>query len=118
MARLYTNENFPLKVVQALRALGHDVLTSQEAGKANLSVPDAEVLNFATEIERTLLTLNRRDFVLLHEQGNAHAGIIVCTQDPDIRGQAERIDQSIRQKEQLSGQLIRINRPHRNDPSA
>lgn len=28
MARLYSNENFPLPVVVALRALGHDVVTT------------------------------------------------------------------------------------------
>ena len=36
MARLYANENFPYQVVIALRALGHDVLTVQEAGNAGL----------------------------------------------------------------------------------
>ena len=30
MARLYSNENFPLPVVQKLRVFGHDVLTIQE----------------------------------------------------------------------------------------
>jgi len=34
MARLYSNENFPLPVVEELRRLGHDVLTIQETGKA------------------------------------------------------------------------------------
>jgi predicted nuclease of predicted toxin-antitoxin system len=111
MTKLYANENFPLKVVQALRALGHDVLTSQEAGKANLSIPDKEVLAFATENQRVLLTINRKDFIQLHQQGGEHAGIIVCTQDPDILGQAERIQQAILSYDTLSGQLIRINRP-------
>lgn len=32
MARFYSNENFPLPVVERLRALGHDVLTTYEAG--------------------------------------------------------------------------------------
>lgn len=32
MARLYSNENFPLQVVEELRRLGHDVLTIQETG--------------------------------------------------------------------------------------
>lgn len=35
MARLYSNENFPLAMVIALRQLGHDALTSKEAGQAN-----------------------------------------------------------------------------------
>ena len=40
MAGLYSNENFPLPVVERLRALGHDVLTLQEAGKADQALPD------------------------------------------------------------------------------
>lgn len=43
MARLYSNENFASGVVQELRRLGHDVLTSQEAGNAGRRVPDNEV---------------------------------------------------------------------------
>jgi hypothetical protein len=35
MTRLYSNVNFPLPVVEKLRALGHDVLTIQEAGKGS-----------------------------------------------------------------------------------
>ena len=34
MARLYANENFPLPVVEELRRLGHEVLTTYEAGDA------------------------------------------------------------------------------------
>ncbi len=33
MALLYSNENFPIPVVQELRKLGHDVVTIQETGK-------------------------------------------------------------------------------------
>lgn len=38
MARLYTNENFPYQGAIALRKMGHDVLTVQEAGNANQNV--------------------------------------------------------------------------------
>jgi len=69
MARLYSNENFPLKVVKRLRELGHDVLTSQEAKQANQSVPDEDVLAFATKQNRILLTINRRHFRL---SGSSH----------------------------------------------
>ncbi len=34
MARIYANENFPLPVVEELRRLGHDVVTSLESGNA------------------------------------------------------------------------------------
>jgi len=47
MTRLYSNENFPLDMVIELRKLGHDVLTSYEAGQANQGIPDIEVLAFA-----------------------------------------------------------------------
>jgi hypothetical protein len=56
MARFYTNENTPLQVVAELRRLGHDVLTSLDAGKANSAVPDADVLAFAVANGRILLT--------------------------------------------------------------
>ncbi len=50
--KLYSNENFPLPVVTELRQLGYDVLTIQETGKAELAVPDEEVLAFAILKER------------------------------------------------------------------
>jgi len=111
MARIYSNENFPLPAVEKLRALGHDVLTIQEAGKADQALPDAEVLKFAAKENRAVLTLNRRHFIRLHRENPQHAGIIVCTVDPDFAGQAERIHQAIGEQASLAGQLIRVNRP-------
>lgn len=63
MAAIYSNENFPKRVVEELRRLGHDVLTSYEAGRANQRIPDKDVLAFATEQRRAVLTLNRLDFI-------------------------------------------------------
>ncbi len=111
MARLYSNENFPQKVVEALREQGHDVLTTHQAGNSNQRISDEEVLTFATSSDRTVLTINRRDFIRLHRQSSTHAGIIVCTQDDDVMGQARRIDEAIRVMSSLAGQLIRVNRP-------
>jgi Holliday junction resolvase len=56
----------PHPVVKYLRELGHDVLTVQEAGKANQRIPDEEVLAFATENDRAIITQNRKDFIQLH----------------------------------------------------
>ena len=110
MASFYTNENFPIKVAQYLREMGHDVLTSHEAGKANQRIPDDEVLAFAAETGRILLTLNRRDFIELHNKLNQHAGIIVCTQNPDLLQQAEQIHKAVAESGNMKGVLIRINR--------
>jgi hypothetical protein len=58
---LYPDENFPLRVVEELRRLGHDVLTALEDSRANQSIADHDLLARATEVNRALLTLNRLD---------------------------------------------------------
>jgi hypothetical protein len=113
MARFYSNENFPRRVVEALRRLGHDTLTSFEAGKANQRIPDGEVLTFATEEKRALLTLNRLDFFRLHQSTNGqHSGIIACTRDDaNPEAMAKRIHDAVAAIECLDGQVLRIVRP-------
>ena len=111
MARLYANENFPLPVVQELRRMGHDVLTTQDVGLAHKSTSDQAILEFGRRERRAVLTLNRRHFVRLHAQAADHPGIVVCTVDPDFMGQAGRIDHAVRSVDVLEGQLLRVNRP-------
>jgi hypothetical protein len=113
MAGIYSNENFPRRVVEELRLLGHDVLTSFEAGRANQKVPDDQVLAFATEQGRAVLTLNRFDFICLHRESHgAHSGIIVCTRDDaDPVAFAGRIHFALANSGDLAGNLIRVVRP-------
>lgn len=111
MASLYANENFPRQGVEALRALGHDVLTTVEAGNAGRAIADEEVLAFAARAGRAVLTINRRDFIRLHARSADHAGIVVCTQDPDVAGQAQRIHDAISAMPTLARHLVRVNRP-------
>ena len=111
MTRIYANENFPRRVVEELRKLGHDVLTTEEAGKSNQAIPDDEVLAFAIEERRAVLTLNRWDFVKLHKEISDHGGVIVSSQDADAVGHAARIHDALKDTENLSGQLIRVNKP-------
>lgn len=59
---LYSNENFDNRVVRELRRLGHNVLTTFEAGRANQQIGDDEVLSFAIQEKRAVLTFNRRHF--------------------------------------------------------
>ncbi len=113
MARIYANENFPRQVVERLRQLGHDVLTTQEAGNAGQAIADPNVLAFAIRDDRAVLTLNRRDFIRLHRSSQEHAGIIVCSEELDVEAQAARIDAAIVQAGSLRAQLLRVNRPHR-----
>ena len=111
MARLYSDENFPLPAVEALRQFGHDVVTIYDAGKANQRYADEYVLQDASLDGRAVLTTNRKHFRRLHLQSLRHGGIIACTYDPDFVGQARRIHETLKTYDQLVGQLILIYRP-------
>lgn len=118
MAAFYADENFRYPVVEALRRLGHDVLTCQEAGRAGQSIEDDEVLADATALERVVLTQNRKHFIRLHQRGQDHRGIVVCTYDPDAEALARRIDTAMATASpppDASRWLIRVNRPHPGD---
>jgi hypothetical protein len=110
IARLYSNENFPLPAVIALREFGHDVLTSHESGKANDAIPDSEVLELATQSGRAVLTHNRSDFMALHRKNEGHEGIIVCTANPDFSALAACIHKQLVALDSLKGLLVRVNK--------
>ncbi|MCG6135010.1 MAG: DUF5615 family PIN-like protein [Nostoc sp. LLA-1] len=111
MARFYADEQFPFPVVELLRTLGHDILTVQEAGKAEQGIPDEEVLAFAISLERSVLTINRYDFIRLHRHDDNHLGIIVCTNNRNWEQFAARINEAVTAEESLKGKLIRVVRP-------
>jgi Domain of unknown function (DUF5615) len=66
MAALYADEDFDYEIVEALRRLGHAVLTVQVAGRCGGD--DGQVLADATAAGRTVLTHNRWDFERLHRR--------------------------------------------------
>ena len=113
VTRFYGNENFPRQVVRQLRQLGHDVLTSLEAGQAIQRIPDEEVLVFATSQRRVLLTQNRKDFLRIHNAGSLpHTGIVLCTADAEFLEQANRISKAVSAYEDdMDNVMIRVNRP-------
>lgn len=111
MARMYANENFPFPVVEALRFLGHDVLTTLEAGNAGQAIPDDAVPSFATVERRVLITLNRKHFIRLHGLRPGHMGIIACTYDSDFTAQASRNHAVMVANPDATGKLLRVNRP-------
>ena len=112
MANLYADEDFPQPAVDQLRALGHDVLTAQDDGRAGQSIPDADVLARATALGRAVLTHNRSDFRKLHLADPTHAGIVTCTRDADVAALAACIHAAIASLPALDGQLVRVIRPN------
>lgn len=108
MARFYADEQFPLATTRRLRELSHDVQTVQDAGKANQGISDEDVLAFAASVERAVLTLNRRDFIRLHQQNILHSGIVVMRDDRNRIQLANRIHLAIQREPSLTGKLIRV----------
>ncbi|UFP95668.1 DUF5615 family PIN-like protein [Gloeobacter morelensis] len=76
------------RLVELLRAAGHDVLTPQEAGL--IGKPDAIVFEYAITTRRTLLTHNCSDFFRLHQANPSHLGILAIYRDADPQKQMSR----------------------------
>ena len=110
MARFYTDEDVPHGVVEALRRLGHDVLTCEEAGRANRRIEDSVVLADATGMSRIMVTRNRDDFERLHIGGQFHCGLVLCFFDPDTSRQAHIIDSQVEGQPHGAPWLVKVNR--------
>jgi predicted nuclease of predicted toxin-antitoxin system len=111
--KIYADENFPFRTDVELHRLGHDVLTALGDDSANQAISDENVLARATELERAVLTLNRKDFKRLYKQNSNHAGIIICTEDADRIGQARKISEKVLKVKDINSQLIHVYRPNK-----
>lgn len=89
---LFTDEHIDTRLAPALARRGFDVLSCQEAGRANQRISDEDQLAFAASQGRAILTFNTVDFIALDiawkHAGRRHAGIIVS---PEIRSLTELI---------------------------
>jgi len=113
MARLYSDENFDVRAMETLQNLGHDTLTARDAGQTNQRIPDHEVLAFATQNSRAIVTFDRRDYYHLHQNQPAHAGIVACTFDADSIRLAGQIHERIEaERGDLEGKFLRIYKPN------
>jgi predicted nuclease of predicted toxin-antitoxin system len=107
--QFYSNENFPIAMVNLLRSKGNDVLTSYEAGQANQGIPDDVVLQYATATGRILITENRQDFIDLHRPTPNHAGMIIFKHDRDYAGKVKAIIDFLDEDSRtLQNRLLRV----------
>ncbi|HDN27510.1 MAG TPA: hypothetical protein ENG03_10530 [Thioploca sp.] len=109
--KLYADENFRKPTVEELRRLGYDILTAYEAGQANQDIPDEEVLAFAKQQKRAVITYNRKHFIKLHHHIKEHTGIIVCTEDHHDQRLAKNSHSQLTTHISLDNKLIRVNKP-------
>ncbi len=96
-------------MVDLLRSCGYDVLTSYEAGQANQKIPDDEVLMYAINAGRVIITENRQDFINLHSTTSNHPGIIICKADRDYAGKVQVLHDFFTQDTQpMENRLLRV----------
>jgi predicted nuclease of predicted toxin-antitoxin system len=109
MLKFYSNENFPIEMVDLLRSRGYDVLTSYEAGKANQKIPDDKVLMYSTNAGRIVITENRQDFINLHFTTGNHTGIVICKADRDYAAKVQLLHDFFTQDTQpMDNRLLRV----------
>lgn len=81
--RIVLDEDSQSRLLQRLLAeAGHDVLSVNQANLTSHS--DAEVLQFAAQTDRIVLTRNVTDFLALHESDANHSGILATHEDRDV----------------------------------
>lgn len=113
MRLLLDEDSQSLLLVRLIREAGHDVETVRGAGLE--ARRDEDVLTYARQDGRVLLTRNVRDFLQLHEADADHPGILVEHQDRDAAKNmsASDIVTAIGNIEQsawdLAGQFVALN---------
>lgn len=96
-------------MVDLLRSRDYDILTSYEAGQANQKIPDDEVLMYATNAGRIVITENRQDFINLHFTTSNHAGIVICKADRDYAGKVQVLHDFFTQDTKpMDNRLLRV----------
>jgi predicted nuclease of predicted toxin-antitoxin system len=69
----YMDVHVPMAVTQGLGRRGVDVLTVQDAER--IGADDSAQLQYATDNQRVLVSQDT-DFLVLHQDGSPHAGIV------------------------------------------
>ena len=81
-SRLLLDEMFSGLIAEQLRAAGHDVL-AVVTDQALVTLPDDQILAYATATGRALVTANIKDFMPLDARNQAasqtHAGLILVS---------------------------------------
>lgn len=92
LTKLYTDEDLSALIATLLKSRGLDVTTVPE--QLTFGKTDKQQLEFATSLDRCLITHNRVDFERLHlqyiQENKQHSGIIIVPQK-DAYKLAQRI---------------------------
>ena len=107
---LLGDEDFNHKVLKILTEVPYDVTSIKELGLDRKWFSDEDVLKTAIELNRVILTHNKRDFIKLHRKAEWHPGIITCYQTADFETLAGKIISLIEGVDSFENSLFRINK--------
>jgi predicted nuclease of predicted toxin-antitoxin system len=108
---LFVDAQFPMKIVNGLRALGYDIETVQQyqgTSRPESGLSDEQVLEVAMRKRRAVLTMDTKDFRSLHHKNPNHRGIIVSRHTSEFGKRAKEIDEVIKTHSPLHGKLIYV----------
>ncbi len=108
MNLLFSDEDVPRALTEALRDGGADVLTVADISLDNQKTSDEDILSAANELGRAVVTFNRKDFRKLHGLGLPHSGIIVCKRNTPFPLLTQLILALALSEEPLEGNLYSI----------
>lgn len=99
--RLLADENLPESMVEALRAVGHDVASIRDRGPG---MPDDDVLALALAEHRLLVTRDLDFGELVVRVGSASAGVVILRYRRD---QADRIVDALLRLVETHGERLK-----------
>ena len=106
MLRYYLDEHLPY-LAKPLRQRAVDVLTTQEAGRANQGIDDPDQLTYATSLGRVIVTQDE-DYMALSYQQLPHAGIIWLQRKDSIGRYIEFLETTakVMEPEEVANRLL------------
>ena len=111
MTRLFADENIPPRIVQGLQNHGVDIITTTDAQLDNRKTSDPDILAYASGVGRAVITFDRGDYKKLHQQSNAHSGIILLKQNMPLPMLIEKVAALALSQADLSGKVHRVIQP-------
>ncbi len=87
--RFFLDHDVPLDVAIVLRARGHDALQLREALPS--TAPDEDVVAYARDNRRIMVSCNRAHFIALALKAQIHPGLIILIRRRTRQAEAARL---------------------------
>lgn len=105
---LLGDEDFNHNVLERLKQEAYDVTSIKELGLDRQWFQDEDVLKKAIELNRVVLTHNKKHFIKLHRKVKIHTGIITCYQTTDYEGLVVKLLALFEKETEFENKLFRV----------